>query len=93
MTILGRFTKQPAEVESYSIEFADDLVNQDKISSATSEVVPTGLNLVSTTVIGTRVKVLISGGTNKTTYKITVTAQTDDGRTLQDEFIIKIVEY
>lgn len=93
MTILGRFTKQPAEVESYSIEFADDLVNQDKISSATSEVVPKGLNLVSTTVIGTRVKVLISGGTNKTTYKITVTAQTDDGRTLQDEFIIKIVEY
>lgn len=93
MTILGRFTKQPVEVESYSIEFADDLVNQDKISSATSEVVPPGLNLVSTTVIGTRVKVLVSGGTNKTTYKITVTAQTDDGRTLQDEFIIKIVEY
>ena len=93
MTILGRFTKQPAEVESYSIEFADDLVNQDKISSATSEVVPEGLNLASTTVIGTRVKVLVSGGTNKTTYKITVTAQTDDGRTLQDEFIIKIVEY
>lgn len=93
MTILGRFTKQPAEVESYSIEFADDLVNQDKISSATSEVVPEGLNLVSTTVIGTRVKVLVSGGTNKTPYKITVTAQTDDGRTLQDEFIIKIVEY
>ena len=93
MTILGRFTKQPVEVESYSIEFADDLVNQDKISSATSEVVPEGLNLVSTTVIGTRVKVLVSGGTNKTTYKITVTAQTDDGRTLQDEFIIKIVEY
>ena len=93
MTILGRFTKQPAEVESYSIEYADDLVNQDKISSATSEVVPEGLNLASTTVIGTRVKVLVSGGTNKTTYKITVTAQTDDGRTLQDEFIIKIVEY
>ena len=93
MTILGRFTKQPAEVESYPIEFADDLVNQDKISSATSEVVPEGLNLASTTVIGTRVKVLVSGGTNKTTYKITVTAQTDDGRTLQDEFIIKIVEY
>ena len=94
MTILGRFIKQPAEKESYSIEFEDDLVDADAIASATAVVEPIGLNLVSTLVIGTRVKVLVSGGGPVgTRHKITVTATTDDGRILQDEFYVIIKEY
>ena len=94
MTILGRFTKQPAEKESYSIEFEDDLVNADAIASAISVVEPAGLNLESTLVIGTRVKILVSGGGPVgTRHKITVTATTDDGRILQDEFYIVIKDY
>ena len=94
MTILGRFTKQPAEKESYSIEFEDDLVDADAIASATAVVEPAGLNLESTLVIGTRVKILVSGGgTVGTRHKITVTAATDDGRILQDEFYVVIKEY
>ena len=94
MTILGRFTKQPAEIESYSIEFEDDLVDADGIASAVSVVEPAGLTLVSTLVVGTRVKVLVSaGGPAGTRHKITVTATTDDGRILQDEFYVVIKEY
>ena len=94
MTILGRFTKQPAEKESYSIEFKDDLVDADAIASATAVVEPAGLNIESTLVIGTRVKVLVSGGgPGGTRHKITVTATTDDGRILQDEFYVVIKEY
>ena len=94
MTILGRFTKQPAEKESYSIEFEDDLVGADAIASATAVVEPVGLNLVSALVIGTRVKILVSGGGPVgTRHKITVTATTDDGRILQDEFYIVIKDY
>lgn len=94
MSILGRFTKQPAEKESYSIEFEDDLTGTDSIATAVSTVSPEGLTLVSTLVIGTRVKVLVSGGAaSGTRHKVTVTATTDDGRTLQDEFIVVIKEY
>lgn len=94
MSILGRFTKQPAEKESYSIEFADDLVDSDAIASAVSAVSPEGLTVLSTLVIGTRVKVLVSGGGPVgTKHKITVTADTDDGRTLQDEFFVIIKDY
>lgn len=94
MSILGRFTKQPAEKESYSIEFADDLIDQDAIATAEAVVLPNGLNIVSVLVIGTRVKVLVSdGGPVGTKHKITVTADTDDGRTLQDEFFVTIKDY
>ena len=94
MTILGRFTKQPAEKESYSIEFEDDLVDADAIASATAVVEPVGLVIESTLVIGTRVKILVSkGGPVGTRHKITVTATTDDGRILQDEFYVVIKEY
>lgn len=94
MSILGRYIKQPAEKESYSVEYADDLVDQDAIASAETTVTPTGLTIESTLVIGTRVKVLVSGGgIPGTKHKITVTATTDDGRILQDEFIVAIKEY
>ena len=91
MGILGKFVKQPVEKESYSIEFADDLVGNDEIASAVSEVTPAGLVIDSTLCIGTRVKVFVSaGGPVGTKHKITVTATTADGRVLQDEFLIII---
>jgi hypothetical protein len=94
MSILGRFIKQPAEKESYSIEYADDLVGSDAIASTVTTVLPIGLTIVSTLIVGTRVKVLVEGGAAVgTKHKVTVTATTDDGRVLQDEFIISIKDY
>lgn len=93
MSVLGTFTKQPAEKESYSIDYADDLVDQDAIASVEVTVTPIGLTIASSLVVGTRVKVLLSGGTDGVKYKITATATTDDGRILQDEFILKIKDY
>ena len=93
MTILGIFTKQPAEKESYSIDFSDDLEQTDGIASATTAVDPAGLTLVSSLLVGNRVKVTVLGGTVATKYKLTVTATTDDGRILQDEFVVKIKDY
>lgn len=94
MSILGRFTKQPAEKESYSVEYADDLVGTDTIASAVVTVTPVGLTIVSSLVIGTRVKVLVeNGGPIGTKHKVSVTATTDDGRVLQDEFIVVIKDF
>lgn len=93
MSILGNFIKQPAETESYSITYEDDLIGADAIASAVTFVEPLGLTIVTTSVATPRVKVLTSGGTDGVKYKVTVTSTTDDGRILQDEFFIKIKDY
>ena len=93
MTILGTFTKQPAERESYSIDFGDDLEETDELVSATTVITPLGLTLVSSLVVGDRVKVLVLGGEVLAKYKLTVTATTNEGRVLQDEFIVKIKDF
>lgn len=94
MSILGKFVKQPLEVESYSIDYADDLIDADAISSAVVTVAPAGLTILSSLVVGTRVKVLTAdGGDVGTKHKVTVTATTEDGRVLQDEFIVTIKDY
>lgn len=94
MSILGKFTKQPAERESYSIDFVDDLIGTDTIATATAEVLPLGLTIMSCLVVGTRVKVLVeAGGAVGTKHKVTVTVTTDDNRVMQDEFIVTIKDY
>lgn len=90
MSFLGRFNKQPAEKESYSIEYSDDLVGADAIASATVLVEPAGLVLAAQLVQGTRVKVFLEGGVSGVRYKVTVTATTDDDRVLQDEFAVMV---
>lgn len=93
MSILGKFIKQPAERESYSIEYVEDLFENDGIASATISVLPEDLTIVSHLIVGTRVKVLIEGGTVGIRYKVTATVNTDDGRILQDEFFVSIKDY
>lgn len=93
MSILGKFVKQPAERESYSIEYSEDLVNEDAIAEAVVSVSPAGLTVVSSLITGTRIKVLLEGGLTGVKYKVTVTATTDDGRVLQDEFLVTIKDY
>ena len=93
MSKIGTFTKQPAEKESYSIDYEDDLEASDGIFSAISAIDGAGLTLVSKSIFGTRVKVILLGGTVGTKYKVTVTATTNDGRILQDEFFVNIKEF
>ena len=93
MTVLGRFVKQPAERESYSIEYADDLVDQDAIASAEVMVEPAGLTVLQSVIVGTRVKVFLSDGVLGTKHKVTVTSTTDDARVMQDEFFVTIRDY
>jgi len=92
--ILGKFVKQPLEKESYSIDFADDLTEEDAIAEATVTVFPEGLTVAWFLIVGTRVKVMLhDGGPVGTKHKVTVTATTDDGRVMQDEFVVTIKDY
>jgi hypothetical protein len=91
MSILGRFIKYPAEKDSYSIEYADDLVGTDTLVSAVASVSPEGLTIGSTLLVGTRVKLMIEGGAAVgTKHKVRVTATAESGRVMQDAFIISI---
>lgn len=93
MSVLGTYTKQPAEVETYSIDYTDDLIEEDTVASAIVAVSPAGLTIDSSTTNSPRVKVGLSGGTVGVRYKTTVTTTTAHGRVLQDEFIVKIKDY
>ena len=96
MSVLGSYTKQPGEVETYSIDYADDLTENDNLvsASATTSGADTALSIATTWVIDNpgdqRVRVRVTGGNVGVKYKITVVTLTADGRTLEDEFYVKI---
>lgn len=90
---LGRYTKQPAEKESYTIDYTDDLTTGDEVISATVVVSPDGLVHSATDTRGDSVRVWLSGGTAGAKYKVEITATTGDGRILQDEFTVTVKEY
>lgn len=91
MSMLGRFIKQPAEIESYTIDYSQDLTDGDNVISA--EVisdVPGELIVKSFIVLDPRVRIWLEGGVDGNTYKITCTVDTADGRRLQDEFRVRV---
>lgn len=88
--ILGSFSKQPVEVLDYDIDCSDWIVSDDAVASATATVDGTGLVIDSVLVSSPRIKVWLSAGTNGSSYKITVTITTDDGRIKQVEFRVRV---
>jgi hypothetical protein len=104
MAILGTYTQQPHEVLDYDIDFIDWIPDSDTIISASSVatvVFTASLTPPADLILGVPlidpvtdqvVKQWVSGGTNKTTYKIQLTAVTAEGRTKEAEFKLKIKE-
>lgn len=88
--ILGSFSKQPVEVLDYDVDCSEWLASDDVLASATAAVDGTGLVIDSVLVSSPRVKVWLSGGTDGSSYKITVTITTDDGRIKQVEFRVRV---
>lgn len=87
---LGNFNKQPVEVVDYDIDYSEWLTAGDNVESAAVDVQPLGLNVDSVFVNDPRIKIWLSGGSNGTSYKLTVTITTADGRVKQDEFKVKV---
>ena len=92
MAVLGVFTKQPAELMDYDVEFTEFLAGlNDSIQSFTVDA-DAGITVISSALNGNVVKVWCADGVSGTSYKITVTAQTVGGRIKQVEFKIKVKE-
>lgn len=91
MALLGTFKKQPADKLDYAIDFSGSLPEGDAISNATVTIDQAGLTQHGEALVNDRtVKVWFSAGTNGTTYKVTVTATSTQGRIKQNEFRIKV---
>lgn len=90
--ILGNFTKQPIDVLDYDIDYSEWLTTNDNVENVNVTVEPSGLTVGNTFINDPRVKIYLSSGANGTTYKITITMTTTDGRVKQDEFKLKVKE-
>jgi hypothetical protein len=88
--ILGTFQKQPVDRLDYDVTYANWLTEGDNVGSVTTNVTPEGLTVETVYVHDPIVKIWLSGGESGTTYKVTLTISTDDGRIRQDEFKVKV---
>lgn len=93
MSILGKFTKQSGETESYTIDYTENLTEGDGVIAADVVITPAGATLVANNFDLTSLRIWISGGTPGTKYKCEATVTTGDGRILQDEFFLLIKEF
>lgn len=70
--VLGRFKKQSAEVLDYDVDFTDWIAERSETPDSQQVVADVGITVVAVSRTGNVVKVVLSGGTNGTRYKITV---------------------
>ena len=96
MTILAKFEKQPADVQDFDIDFTEwltGMVDTAPGPSGVEVVAEAGLTILGCVLNNGVVKVWTSGGTDGTTYKITVTVTTEGNRVKQAEIKVKVKEY
>ena len=89
---VGVVNKQPAERFSYTVDYSGALTDGDNVQTAVAEVSPAGLVVDNVSAIDPRVRFWAAGGEHGTTYKVTLTVGTADGRVFQDEIVFKIKE-
>lgn len=93
MALLSSFTKQPREIVDFDIDYSTVLSGRtDTLSTKTVEVSPAGLTIVSSTITGNKIKVIVSLGTTGVTYKVTTLATTTAGLVYEDEVNILVEE-
>jgi hypothetical protein len=93
MAVLGRFVKQPSEVLDYDVDFSDWFEVRTDTPSSHAVVAETGITVVGSSRTGNVVKVVLSGGTAGTKYKITVRLTTNTFLVKEAEFVVAIKEY
>jgi hypothetical protein len=90
MALLGKFTKQPLDVQDYDVDYNAWLAAfQDTAKSATASV-DTGIVMPSFTLNNGVVKVWLSGGTTGVSYKVTTVLTTNGGRVKEAEFSVSL---
>lgn len=90
---LGTFQKQPGERISNSILYADALDDGDTLEQILScTATPSDLSVSPVLVSDDRIRIWAEGGSDGSTYKITVRVSTAGGEILEDELFCKVKE-
>lgn len=95
LRLVARWQKQPADTQDYDIDFVEwlDLVGDvPRATNPVEVIVSAGLTLVAFELIGTVVKVWLSGGTDKTHYKVSILLHTAGGRVKEADFELRVKE-
>ena len=88
---MNLFQKQPADQLDYDLDFSDWLTGTDVITGITAiSSVPAELIVQSASVSGQTAKIWLTGGISGTTYKITATIATSEGRIKELEFKLRV---
>jgi hypothetical protein len=97
-TILGRFDKDTGDVDDYKFDFTQWLIskNRDSIDNYTAGIVlytggdDTTPPSITSEIDGSLIRVIVSSGTPKVSYKITVTVNTVGGLTKSAHILLNI---
>ena len=92
MSLLATFTKQPAEVQDYDIDFREYLTSVADTGVSHTVTVEPGITLVSSSLNSGVVKVWLSGGTDRQKYKVTARLTTDGGRVKEADIAVRVKE-
>jgi hypothetical protein len=92
MSILGKFNKQPIEVQDYDIDFTSYLEGFNDVALSHVAAAEAGLEILGSSRSEGVVKVFVSGGTDGVSYKVSVTVTTQGGRVKQGDILIKVRE-
>ena len=91
-TILGKFSKQPAEILDYDVDYTEWFSNRIDTPSTFTVTAETGITVVSTARTGKVVKVTLSGGTTGVKYKVTIRLTTTLGLVKEADFTVSVKE-
>jgi|TARA_B110000240_G_C13428202_1_gene422524 hypothetical protein len=87
---MDSFTKQPTERLDYDIDFTEWLPIGDAIITTVAISEPVGLTMAITDSATIIPKVWVSAGLDKESYVVSVTCETNQGRTKEVNFRIKV---
>lgn len=88
---MNLFQKQPADQLDYDLDFSEWLADGDTITGVTAvSDVPAELVILSALVADQTVKIWVSGGLDGSTYKVTATVSTSQGRIKELDFKIRV---
>ena len=88
---MTEYTKSPAAVLDYTVDWTDFLEEAETISTH-SFIAETGVTLGTPALTGARHLVFVSGGTLGRTYRVTSRIITSEGRTQEQSFLLRITE-
>lgn len=93
MGILGKFTKQPVEVQDYDIDFREYLTSQADTAVSHTVVAEAGVTIMASNLTAGVVKVFVAGGTDGNQYKVSATITTTGGRVKQGDILVRVKEF